>query len=298
MGIDIGLAQHIGQRKRQEDSMAVLQICPDPHQLLMVLADGMGGHQAGDVASRVTVATVLSHMIEAGVSSTPDLRDAVVCANQSLARLQTDDPTIEGMGSTCVAATLGADGLQWVSVGDSLLFLLRDGQLRRLNADHSMAPVLARMVDAGEIDPAEAAEHPDRHALMSALTGNTLRLVDAPDVPLPLQAGDLVLMASDGVLALSLPKIQDILLASRHLGAREVAQHMLEQVLSQAVPEQDNVSIIIIEKLGTSPTVVEPQRRALSGVAMLGLALGLALVVLILLVAIGQRVSAAGGLVP
>lgn len=88
--------------------------------------------------------------------------------------------------------------LLWISVGDCLKFLFRDGRLTHLNADHSMAPMLNRPAETGEVDPAEARDHPDRHALMSAVTGGPLRLIDAPAEALRVHEDDCILLSSDG----------------------------------------------------------------------------------------------------
>ena len=94
------------------------------------------------------------------------------------------------MGSTVVVAVISRDGIDWISVGDSPLWLFRDGRLRRLNADHSMAPVLASLVAAGRMTAEQAATDSNRHALRSAVMGEEIHLVDVSSQPVAVRKTD------------------------------------------------------------------------------------------------------------
>src|SRR5688500_4847696 len=107
------------------------------------------------------------------------------------------------MGCTLVAAAFLDSGLVWVSGGDSPPLRLREGELMQLNADHSMAPLIAMRVDAGEMSEEEAARHPQRNALRSALIGEPIPHTDVRETPVRLKAGDKFVLASDGLQTLS-----------------------------------------------------------------------------------------------
>ncbi|MCK7461533.1 MAG: protein phosphatase 2C domain-containing protein [Sphingobacterium sp.] len=132
----------------------------------------------------------------------------------------TDPDNLRGMGCTLLAVVLTAEGLYWISVGDSPLWLWRRGRLRRLNQDHAYRSVLAEQVSAGEISAVEAASHPDRNALISAVTGEDLELVDLSRQPCTLKPSDQILLASDGVLTLSEQEIAAVLKSPRLAGSR------------------------------------------------------------------------------
>jgi hypothetical protein len=156
---DVATAQSQGRRDRQEDAVAVS--CPQGAEFgFAVVSDGMGGHAAGDLASRIIVAEVFAELTLRGRAAHADPDDLSELA-AGLGRdgeFQPSGPDRglsrpgSGMGGTVVATSLVDGGLQWVSVGDSLLYLLRDGMLKRLNDDHSMGPQIDLMARNGMID--------------------------------------------------------------------------------------------------------------------------------------------------
>jgi serine/threonine protein phosphatase PrpC len=237
----IASGQIVGDRERQEDALATARLHDGGKTLALVLADGMGGHAGGDVASHLAVKTVLGHLGEAGPAQ---LTPAIFAANDAIARAMDADTALDGMGCTLVAATVQGAELRWASVGDSALLLLRRGQLSRLNADHSMRGVLAEMVAAGRLTAEEAARAPTRNALRSAVSGEEIDLIDAPDDALPLAPGDLVLLISDGVETLSTAEIAAIADRAAARGARRVAGDLLAAVDARRAPHQDNASVI------------------------------------------------------
>src|SRR5581483_12351798 len=162
--------QDQGARPYQEDSWA-LRTLPDG-TLLAVLADGMGGHAGGAVASKVVVDTFVE-AVEAGKG----LKDGLVEANDAVRDNAARDASLTGMGSTLVAARIKDDELSWVSVGDSPLYLVSGRKVERLNADHSMAPHIDALVRRGVISREEAAHHPGRHTLREAVMAEPRKLV-------------------------------------------------------------------------------------------------------------------------
>ena len=164
-------AQHQGARPYQEDSWALKPLADG--SLLAVLADGMGGHAGGAVASKVAVDTAVAS-VEKGVS----LGAALQAANRAVGAKAAGDRNLTNMGATFVAVTVKGDEMRWVSVGNSPLYLVADGRIERLNADHSMAPQIDAMVARGLLTARQAANHPGRHTLREAVMGNPLTLID------------------------------------------------------------------------------------------------------------------------
>jgi serine/threonine protein phosphatase PrpC len=224
-------AQHQGSRAYQEDSWALRRL--GDGALLAVLADGMGGHAGGAVASRLVVGAFLM-AIERGGS----LGDALNSANAAVGEAARRDPALENMGTTLVAVVAQDDEVRWISVGDSPLYRATRGQLERLNADHSMVPQIEALAERGIITAEEAARHPGRHTLREAVMGNPLTLID--EGRRGLEPGDRLLVCSDGIETLAHAEI-----------AREApnsAQALIDAVLAAGVSGQDNVTVIRLER--------------------------------------------------
>jgi serine/threonine protein phosphatase PrpC len=166
---------------------------------------------------------------------------------------------------------LAQEGLYWISVGDSPLWLWRRGRLRRLNQDHAYRSILAQQVNMGEISAAEAARHPDRNALISAVTGTDLELVDLSRRAYPLKPNDQVLLASDGLLTLDEREIAAVLSRSRAEGPP--GQRLLAAVAERRNLHQDNVTVLWARSAAFQPATPWWRRfgvRALLLAAVLG----------------------------
>ena len=210
--------------------------------MLLMLVDGMGGHASGEIASRLAVRTFIEAYGPEG-SPSSRLRTALDRANQAIDGAICENLSLDGMGTTLVAAAVTADGLEWISVGDSPLFLYSDGRLRRLNEDHSMAPVIAAM---RETDPVAAAGM-NPNELRSALVGFELTKVDASPTPESLRPRDLVLAATDGLNTLRDDEVASIIADCRDDGPEAVKDALLAAVSAGSAPAQDNVTVAVIE---------------------------------------------------
>ena len=237
--------QLLGTRKTQEDDLGFIAgetLDPEGHHPVVVVADGMGGHAAGEVASGLAVRGFMdAYGVEGRASDR--LRKALDGANRALGAAIDENPALQSMGTTLVAAALTSDGLEWISVGDSALLLYRDGRLKRLNEDHSMRPVIAAL---REFDP-EAADSMSPHQLRSALVGSDIAQIDVSSMPELLMPGDVVLAATDG-----LDTLDDVAIAARiedHRGDGPVAirDALLAGVADRRAPTQDNATIAVIE---------------------------------------------------
>ncbi|RYE51496.1 MAG: serine/threonine-protein phosphatase, partial [Hyphomicrobiales bacterium] len=172
-------------------------------------------------------------------------------------------PETEGMGATLVVPALVENRLWWISIGDSPLFLFRNGKLSQLNEDHSMAPQIDFMVQAGLLDPEIAINHPDRNCLVSVLMGSKIAKVDCPAKPYLLQAGDIVVCSSDGLQFMSNATIEKVLTKYRKTRSTEIAERLLEELNRLADPDQDNISFTVIKVNNASvrPRQSRPARQ-------------------------------------
>ncbi|HRD50271.1 MAG: serine/threonine-protein phosphatase [Candidatus Competibacter sp.] len=270
---DEGMAQ--GNRARQEDDYGVFELPPELEagDLLLVLADGMGGEQAGARASALAVRSFVEAYDTVPVATIPErLEHTLAHVNERMALDVASDPHgLSGMGCTLLAVVLTEEGLYWLSVGDSPLWLWRRGRLHRLNQDHAYRSVLVQQVSHGEISAAEAACHPDRNALMSAVTGAELDLVDLPRQAYPLRDDDQILLASDGMLTLEETDIAAIL--RRASGKGQPIQQLLAAVADRQLAYQDNVTALWVRSAAFQPAA--PWWRRLGARAPLLSMLGL-----------------------
>lgn len=249
---EVAYVLNVGQRDYQEDALAT----DFPHGCgfgYAVLADGMGGHAAGDIASKIVVTEVFSELkfqssdIADNTESLPEiLRTAALSANECVRAHAEVNPETAGMGSTLVAPVLVGDQLYWISIGDSPLFLYRNGRLQQLNEDHSLAPQIDFMVKRGLLTEAAGRNHPDRNCLTSVLIGQEIVSIDCPTTPVRLLPGDIVIAASDGLQFLSDTQIEDVLQATETGSCEEIADALLDAIEDLQDEQQDNVSYCII----------------------------------------------------
>jgi PPM family protein phosphatase len=223
-----------GSRSEQQDAVR-LRWLADDGAWLIVLADGMGGHAAGDLASRIAVDSFVGTFAsdrDEGSELETAFKHALEDANAKIGTVQDMRPETAGMGTTLVAAHISNQGLRWVSVGDSLLMLYRAGSLKRLNEDHSL-----RALDA------EARGGAAANMLTSALMGADIHKADLRLKPVAIERGDLVIVASDGVLSLPDEQIADILASVQPADVDAMTEALIEQVHLKDVPRQDNCTI-------------------------------------------------------
>ncbi len=249
---DAASAISIGGRSCQED--AIITDFPKGAGVgLAVLSDGMGGHAAGDVASKIVVTEVFSELkLRTGNRDgfERDMRrilcDAAQIANECVLSHAMTHPATCGMGATLLAVVLIGDRLHWISIGDSPLLLFRDGQLSRLNEDHSLAPQIDHLVRVGRISPERGRNHPDRNCLTSVLIGLEIPRIDCPGRPLQLGPGDVVLAATDGLECLDRHAMSSLLRDLSGASSAQIAAAFMERIESVADPDQDNVALAVI----------------------------------------------------
>lgn len=250
---DVASVLNRGCRDYQEDAIATdFPIGADFGYA--VLSDGMGGHAAGDVASKIVVTEVFSELkfqtsdIQGLVDNMGNvLRSAAVSANECMAAHASNNPQTAGMGATLVAPVFIQNSLYWISIGDSPLYLFRGGRLRQLNEDHSLGPHIDYMVRSGMMPEEIGRNHPDRNALTSVLIGEPIERIDCPERPFQLKDGDILVVASDGLQFLSNSQITRIVSEHDDRGSAEIASLLLEELRKLDDPEQDNVCFSVIK---------------------------------------------------
>lgn len=248
LSFDISGSQIDGARDYQEDAFLITHLGDadaDSAGSMVIVADGMGGHAAGNVASNMAVQTFNRHLSKnfpnENISSV--LYEAVLQANGSITATVSETAALKGMGCTLVACVLERGQLRWVSVGDSHLYLLRNGTLTKENADHSYGGFLDRMAEAGT--PVEAEAGFSRNMLMSALTGDDIAEIDCPQSPLALKRGDRLILSSDGLDTLDHPEIISICKANS--APKACVDALLQAVDGAGAPRQDNTTVIVVD---------------------------------------------------
>ena len=163
-------------------------------EILLVVADGLGGHRAGEVASKMAVGTLGKLCFEGDGKPEERLSTAIERANAEIHKLAGRDSMLRGMGTTLVALLLAGDAAFVAHAGDSRLYRLRDGEFRALTEDHS---VVALLVRNGSISPEEARDHPKRNQIMRALGVHDE--IEFELAPVDVASGDTYLLCSDGL---------------------------------------------------------------------------------------------------
>jgi len=245
---DIGGDQIDGARDYQEDAFMVSHLGETPTgnaSALVIMADGMGGHAAGNVASNMVVASFNKAFQSKFPPKSPStaLNDALLSSNEQIATSVKETPALSGMGCTMVTAYIEGNDLWWVSVGDSHLYLIRNKELIKQNADHSYGAFLDMMIEQGEeIDESAGMS---RNMLMSAMTGVEISSIDCPETPLKLQAGDRIIIASDGLDTIGAGAI--IQYSEWSNTAKECVYALLKAVEDVKRKKQDNTTIIVVD---------------------------------------------------
>ena len=250
--------QITGKRDYQEDSFGLLDECDlgldcGEHAVLLV-ADGMGGHVGGAIASDLLCKTFIEAYPRSSGPIVDRLRACLDEANGAITAAVDENPALASMGSTLVAAVVTSEGLHWISVGDSPLWLFREGLLKRLNADHSMAAELNELVAEGRMTEEEAEQDPRRNWLNSAVMGDEIHLIDVPSQPVAVKKGDRVVLASDGLLTLNNQEIAESLKKTRDAPLKKSAEDLIEKVKEKVKKKeeeaerpyyQDNTTVLL-----------------------------------------------------
>lgn len=238
MKFSVHQASHIGDRKYNQDRVAYAYT---GDALLLVLADGMGGHLHGEVAAGLIVDTFTELF---GRDAQPRIADpghfigeAMRQANERILKMPHNPASGGFPGSTCVAALIQDGRMHWGHAGDSRLYLLRDGKIQARTHDHSM---VYQWMEWGIITPEEARVHPQRNQITNCLGGQSDMFYMEPGEPLALQSGDVLLLGSDGLWG---PFTDEELAAAFSAGTvPEVLDALVARALERESGHADNVT--------------------------------------------------------
>lgn len=208
---------------------------------LFIVADGMGGHKAGDFASRYAVETIVDE-IKSTSEKEPAaiLNKAISKANEYTIQKAAEDEKLSGMGTTVVIATCIGSSLEVANVGDSRLYLIND-KIEQVTIDHSLVEEMVRM---GSINRETARNHPDKNIITRAIGAQDT--VEADIFTLEVGIGDMILLCSDGLT--NMIEDEDILKVLKSGGSlKEMAEELVRTANNNG--GKDNISLIIIERI-------------------------------------------------
>ncbi len=204
---------------------------------LYIVADGMGGHKAGDYASKYTVEIVCEELSNSEKEMPSKLLEqAVLEANRKVLKKASEEARLRGMGTTVVAATVVDEVLYFVNVGDSRLYLINNG-IKQLSKDHSLVEELVRL---GGIKPEEAKNHPEKNKITRAIGAFEKLEVDCYEHKL--RKHDIILMCSDGLSNM----VDDIEIFELIQGSRDIVE-AAEKLVDQANKNggSDNIGVVL-----------------------------------------------------
>ena len=206
---------------------------------LYLVADGMGGHKAGELASEIAVETIVNHIEKAPHGEPARLFDnAYHLANTAVRGKAATKPEYQGMGTTMVGCTIDGDKLYAANVGDSRLYVM-DDHLRQITVDHSLVEAMVR---AGSLQRSQMRTHPERNVITRAIGAEDSLSTDIFEVTL--KENSLVLLCSDGLTVMLEDKeIEDIL--RRDLSLEEKADLLVERANEEG--GKDNISVVLVQ---------------------------------------------------
>ena len=256
---------------------------------VFAVADGLGGHNAGDVASKIAIEPIkeLDRKIDdIPADRVPDsLTDTVLEANRAVYRKAQADAKVRGMGTTLTAVAIADGAAHLAHVGDSRCYLLRGGAMNQLSNDHTL---VARMVQEGKLTPEEAEVHPQRSILTRALGAEPE--VDVDSLHIDLQKGDRLLLCSDGLSSvIGEELIRQVLSTTDELD--DGCQRLIDEANAHGGP--DNITVIVVEVTTATgktraPVILPPEPAAAPAakperrLPVRGIAWGMALIVVLL----------------
>jgi serine/threonine protein phosphatase PrpC len=238
MNFSIHQASHIGNRKFNQDRVSYAY---SSDALLMVLADGMGGHLKGELAAGAIVDTFAELFDQYAQPHIPDPMKFLVDTMRNAHERIVDFSHQMGLGgfpgSTCVAALIQDDMLYWGHAGDSRLYLLRDRRVLTRTHDHS---VVSQWLESGVINAAEARVHPHRNQITNCLGGSDEIYYMEPGGPVALHSGDVLLLGSDGLWAPFTD--QELVESFTSRPVTDVLNGLVEEALKRESGHSDNVT--------------------------------------------------------
>lgn len=249
-GLELASLTDVGRlRSNNEDSYLYWE--PDSGEefaqkgRLAVIADGMGGYEGGQEASRLAVETIrYIYEHKFGTDSQTTLVAGMQAAHETIQRFAVEHPQYAGMGTTCTALSIVGRNLSFAHIGDSRLYLIRGEGIARLTKDHSY---VGRLVESGIVRSEDAESHPQRHILTAALGSGREVAPHTPEQPVALEQGDVIVLCTDGLWGLvGEAELEHI---AQSEPPAEACQRLVELALQRGGP--DNVTVIILRVSST-----------------------------------------------
>ena len=243
----VGTLHNVGKREEQQDSFCVSNSRDEQalrqKGLMAVVADGMGGLEGGSKISKLVTNTFVNSYNRQAVPSTANFLYNTAAATEKEVEKFIEREGITG-GSTLVAIMIRNYNLDFLSVGDSHIYLFQNGMLTQLNREHNYGEVLKEKAARNEVSPEEPYRNSQRHSLTAYIGMGSFDIVDKNAQPITLKTGDKVFLCSDGVYnALG----DDALIALLKSDAVTAAKKIEASILSQNLPKQDNFTGVIVE---------------------------------------------------
>jgi serine/threonine protein phosphatase PrpC len=241
MQLSFGNHTSIGHVRTANEDAFGNWLTPNGH--LFVVCDGMGGHIGGAIASQSAVATIYQTMAAQPYPSAPvAIRHCLEQANKKLHTIIQGNPSLQGMGTTAVVVLIQGDTAFYGHIGDSRIYLYRDGSLRRLTKDHSFVQSL---VDQGHITAEEAEKHPRKNEIYRALGISEPIDPTVSQAAINLQPGDSLILCTDGVNGMIGDRAIATVLAESNLSAQQQAEKLVQ--LADKAGGHDNATVQIIQ---------------------------------------------------
>jgi protein phosphatase len=252
-GIELASLSDVGcQRENNEDAYSYWEPSSDKEFAhkgrLLIVADGMGGHQGGQEASHLAAQVVqevyAGDKYPDGHENTPQafLIAGIRAAHQQIRSHADQNPALQGMGTTCTAVALVGNHVYFAHIGDSRLYLVRASVISQLTHDHSY---VGRLVESGVINPEDAESHPQRHILTAALGAGTEVSPDTPEQPIELQKGDKLLLCTDGLWGLISDSELQKTVSSRP--TMEACRALLQMAKDRGGPDNITLQILTLQ---------------------------------------------------
>jgi protein phosphatase len=244
-GMEAAALTDVGRQRSNNEDSYLLWVAPSGDEFLRkgrlaVVADGMGGYEGGQEASRLAVETVRQvYDRDSSGDAQQALVAGLVAAHDSIQRYAVEHPELQGMGTTCTAACIIGNELRFAHVGDSRLYLIHGGSISRLTRDDSY---VGRLVESGMVRAEDAESHPQRHILTAALGSGHEITPNTSGQPITLTDGDILLLCTDGLW--SVVAEAEISRLAQSYPPAEACSQLISAALERGGP--DNITVIIL----------------------------------------------------
>jgi PPM family protein phosphatase len=250
-GVELAALTDVGcERENNEDRYSYWEPASDEQfqqkGRLAIVADGMGGYEGGQEASRIAIEVVENTYANSAGHPRTILLEGFQAAHYRIQEFAAQNPALQGMGTTCTAVALLENQLYYAHVGDTRLYLIRNSSISRLTHDHSY---VNRLVENGVISAEEAESHPQRHILTAALGAGAAIAPDSADQSVIIQAGDVLLLCTDGLWSQLSEKELEEAVTERKLD--KACQAMIKVAKQRGGP--DNITVQVLRV--TNPAV-------------------------------------------